>query len=106
MKRRNVQELDKLEQYLKEHGIKYERTDTEPEDGLMTDWHQISVPCSGSEKEWDAICHRGSYGAEQGLLEIMGSIVSDGTADTVEGWLTADDVIRRIEAKMDGDKNG
>ena len=102
MKRRNVQELDMLEQYLKDHGIKYERTDTEPEDGLVADRHQICVPCFGDDYEWDAICHRGSYGAEQGLLEIMGSIVSNDTGDTVEGWLAADDVIRRIEAKMDG----
>ena len=47
---------------------------------------------------WDAICHEGSYGYEQGLLEVMGSTVvlpSDG--DSVAGFLTAQDVIDRLE---------
>ena len=95
---RNLQELDKLEQYLKARGIKYEREDRFSMTRYEQDWHQISVPCSGPEKEWDAISHRGSYGYEEGLLEIMGSIVHD-CGDQVEGWLTAEDVIERIEAK-------
>ena len=98
---RNLQELDKLEQYMKDHGIKYEREDHNPgsdfEKQRGMDWHQISVPCSGPQKEWDAVCHYGSYGYEDGLLEIMGDIVSTGY--DVEGWLTAEDVIERIEAK-------
>lgn len=102
---RSLQELNKLEQYLKARGIKYEREDRFSMTTYELDWHQISVPCSGPEKEWDAIPHRGSYGYEDGLLEIMGSIVIDDTDDLVEGWLTADDVIRRIEAKMDGETN-
>lgn len=38
---------------------------------------------------WDAICHPGSYGYEQGLLEIYGVICND-----VIGCLTADDIIK------------
>ena len=47
--------------------------------------------------------HNGSYGYEKGLLEIYGSIVWP-CGDSVEGYLTAADVIERIEsskAKMD-----
>lgn len=45
--------------------------------------------------EWDAVCHSYSYGHEEGLLEIMGSIVSVDD-DTVEGWLTAKDILARL----------
>ena len=44
---------------------------------------------------WDAICHDGSYGNNEGLLEIMGSIVQI-KDDTVEGWLTADEILKRL----------
>lgn len=42
----------------------------------------------------DAICHWGSYGHEQGLLEVMG-ILSETEEDDVEGYLTADTVFTR-----------
>lgn len=86
----HFKELDKLEQYLKDHDIPYERIDkyTNP-----VDQHQIAVP-GFLNREWDAVCHLGSYGYENGLLEIMGSI---SRSDDVEGWLTAEDVIERIE---------
>ena len=42
----------------------------------------------------DAICHGGSYGHEEGLLEIMG-LAAD-PDDDVEGWLTAEEVFKRI----------
>ena len=45
---------------------------------------------------WDAICDLGSYGYEQGLLEIMGVIVDEKKVkDRVEGYLTADEVMQR-----------
>ena len=102
---RDLTELNKLEQYLKIQGIPYERIDKEDKflDEnhkyclLEFDRHQIGVPSLYGEREWDAICHRGSYGAEQGLLEIMGTIVSPKAGDTVEGYLTAEDIIERIE---------
>lgn len=46
-------------------------------------------------ENWDAICHQYSYGGKQGLLEIMGSIVRVDD-DTVEGYLTAQDIIDRL----------
>lgn len=84
----NLTELDKLEEYLKENGVRYERIDTR-------DIHQINVPNS-KDKEWDAICHYGSFGYKEGLLEIYGSIVPENVGDTVEGCLTAEDVINRM----------
>lgn len=42
----------------------------------------------------DAICHSGSYGHEQGLLEIMGLTID---SDDVEGYLTAEEVFERIQ---------
>ncbi len=41
----------------------------------------------------DAVLHWGSYGRENGLLEIMGLCDAE---DDVEGWLTADEVFDRI----------
>lgn len=87
-------ELDKLENYLKEHEISYERIDSE----MLGYRHIIFVP-SRVNREWDAICQFGSYGYESGLLEIYGSIVDEkyGDTDDVRGYLTAEDVIHRIE---------
>lgn len=108
--KRDLRELDKLEEYLKKHKIKFSRKDTEDNfhvregfgDGrvLTFDTHQIIVYDSHDARLWDAICQRGSYGGNQGLLEIMGNIVDvkkDG--NTVVGFLTAADVIERIERK-------
>jgi len=101
---RDLTELNKLEEYLKARGMRYERFDNNDEtvgarDGIIYkfDLHQIIVPDSGSEAKWDAICQRGSYGAEEGLLEIYGVIVPESAGDSVEGFLTAQDVIERIE---------
>ena len=91
-----MSELNKLEKYLKEHGIKYDRNDREKTEKTL-DFHQIVV-YEDEKPIWDAICHTGSYGYEQGLLEVMGSIVSKDVCDRVEGWLTADEIIKRLEA--------
>ena len=89
-------ELNKLERYLKEHNIPYERKD-KPKDEFGWDFHKICVPSSGDDYQWDAICHRGSYGYEEGKIEIYGSIVFENDGDSVVGWLTAEEVIERIE---------
>ena len=47
------------------------------------------------EYKWDAVCHNFSYGHDEGLLEIMGDIV-DNEFDAVEGWLTAEDILKRL----------
>ena len=65
--------------------------------------HDITL-CWGTPQIWypsaedpvcDVICHAGSYGYEEGLLEIMG-LVDEDHGDDVEGYLTAREVLRRI----------
>ena len=90
-----MSELDKLEKYLKEHNITYERIDKE---GVLSR-HQILVKDEDGVVIWDAICHFGSYGYKEGLLEIMGTLVKPEDGDSVAGWLTAEDVIKRIESR-------
>lgn len=92
-----MSELDKLENYLKEHDILYERIDV-VEEGLM-DRHQIMVKDEDGAVIWDAVCHFGSYGYKEGLLEIMGILVRPEDRDSVAGWLTAEDIIKRIEGR-------
>lgn len=101
-------EMDKLEQYLIQHRIEHNRyretTDLVSWDGIkraeIQTRDQICVPEEGDRCKWDAICQHGSYGYKEGLLEICGDLVDpkeDG--DTVVGWQTADDVIRRLEGR-------
>ena len=107
---RNLTEMDKVEDYLKEHDIAYERFDEEdtyPEEGRTYlkiemkkrgfeyepfDRHQIIVYDEEGRRSWDVICQKGSYGAERGLLEGMGDIFNE-----AEGYLAADEIIKRIE---------
>lgn len=99
----DLTQLDKLEAYLREHNIAYDRIDKDEvfeetpygKCVVKCEQHQIIVPPQDQERQWDVICHRGSYGHNKGLLELMGNIVR--TKDSVEGWLTAEDVIERIE---------
>ena len=105
--KRDLTELNKLENYLMAKGFKYKRADTDnvysAEEWRIIvdvnggnaepmDRHQIIV-FEGRRRSWDVICQFGSYGADKGLLEGMGDIFDD----YVEGYLTADDVIKRIE---------
>ena len=102
----DLTELDKLEKYLREKHIPYERIDR---DEILNQYghasqlerHQICVPVENEElKEWDMICNWGSFGYEEGLLELYGSLC-DGD---VIGWLTAAEVIGMIEAS-EGEEN-
>lgn len=106
-------ELDKLEQYLKDNNIPYDREDRDAiydNNGyeVLREFHQICVPSAYAAKRsvpgsWDAVCHKGSYGYELGLLEIYGSLVDEKKdGDSVAGWLTAEDVITRIERRSNG----
>ena len=51
----------------------------------------------------DVICHKYSYGGDRGLLEIMG-LVSEECDDDVEGYLTAEEVFKRISAHYNAKK--
>lgn len=95
IRKTDLTELNKLELYLKAKGITYKREDND----RNPDFHQIVVFENG-ERKWDAVCHYGSYGHMEGLLEIMGTIVDpEKDGDSVAGNLTADDVIKRIEGR-------
>ena len=60
------------------------------------DGYQIGVNNPKTQEyKWDAVCHNFSYGHDEGLLEIMGDIV-DNDYDAVEGWLTAEDILKRL----------
>ena len=87
-----MKELDLLEKYLIDKAVIYDRTPT-----------QIIVYSKHGTRLWDVICQKGSYGYEEGLLEAMGSpIVKWSDGDSVVGYLTAQDVINRLE-ESDGD---
>lgn len=91
-----MEELNKLEEYLKENGIKYDRIDRNEDDETLG-FHQIMV-YDDDKPLWDAVCHFGSQGYEEGLLEVMGSVVSATSGVSIEGYLTADEIIKRLEA--------
>ena len=85
----NKTQLELLEEYLAAHSINYERQK-----------EQIIVFDSKGDRLWDVVCRKGSYGYEEGLLEAMGSpIVRWSDGDSVVGFLTAQDVINRLEDK-------
>lgn len=87
-------EMDLLEEYLNEKKINYKRCD-------VYNGVQIIVYGEKGNRKWDAICHESSYGHEKGLLEIMGNIVDKRrVGDSVEGCLTAQDVIDRVEGRL------
>ena len=109
-----ITELDKLENYLKENDIEYERIDKGISPGILMgapdfvsggfgERHQICVPHKGPDCDWDVICNYGSYGFEDGLLELMGTLVTEEEHeyDSVVGYLTAEDIIERLEANND-----
>ena len=100
-------ELDKLEKwlkesgYLKEHGYSCRRIDEDPQEnpylGEIGGRHQIVIENARGKRVWDAICQRGSYGYDEGLLEVMGApVVRKTDGDRVCGYLTAEDIFRRL----------
>ena len=82
-------EMDKLEAYLKENDIDYIRTTEEKLGFGMFD----QIRCNG----WDVVCHKYSYGGEEGLLESYGMPEDGGD---VTGFMTAADVIERLESEV------
>ena len=101
---RCCEQLDLLEAYLIRHNIPYQRNDQnriiDPEKGIIQlDRHRILVEDPVThEYKWDAICQECSYGYPN-LLEIMGELVEEGAGDGVVGWLTAAEVVERIEKR-------
>lgn len=97
----NLTEMNKLEEYLKEKDISYTRVDEEGhwDNDLKTQLgvrHQIRFYLDDNNSEQSIVCHPYTYGYEYGLLEGLGSLFVRGD-DDITGWLTAYDVIDRIE---------
>ena len=83
-------EIKKLADGLMEKGIQFTFT-------TLDKGYQIVVNDPKTrEYKWDAVCHSFSYGNDRGLLEIMGEIVEN-DYDSVEGWLTAEDILKRLK---------
>ena len=74
---------DEMEKLLIENGIKYTR---QP---LYEGWQFYIHGTYG-----DIICHKGSYGSDDGLWESMGFDWDD---EDVTGYLTAEEVIDRLK---------
>ena len=69
------------------------------------DGWQIIYSCDGKKRIADVIEHRGSYGADENLLEIMGLLTEDEKADDdVLGYLTAENVFERIYKHWEANK--
>lgn len=100
-----MNEFDKLCKMLDDAKIPYERNDD-----------KNNLSCFGVNREpmrrivygpdpdkdrvcvCSVICGYGSYGYEEGLLEMMGLLTPEEMeCDSVKGWLTADDVFNRIK---------
>lgn len=84
----DLTEMNKLAQGLVAKGITFT---TKKYLGGM----QIVVNDENDNYLWDAICHCGSYGHEDGLIEIMGTPVQN-EKDEVEGYLTAEEILSRL----------
>lgn len=97
----DMRELDKLEQYLKQNNMVYQRIrrlSAFTERTLNVDGGEQIIVYENGERVWDVICGHGSYGAQQGLLEVMGDpVVIPEDGDSVAGYLKAVDVIKRLE---------
>lgn len=82
-------EIERLTTMLDIANIPYELT----MDSCGNENNQVWYP-SRDHAICDVICHKYSYGGEDGYLEMMG--LSENDDDDVEGWLTAEEVFFRI----------
>ena len=88
-------EMEKLMSALTTYNIPYETSIDCTGKGL-----QVWYP-SRDNSICDVICHEWSYGGSEGLLEMMG-LVPDDWGDSVQGYLTAEEVFGRIHANYFG----
>lgn len=91
MKRLYMVELNKLMLGLMERNIEFEFK-------AFLNGGCVNV----DSQNWDAICHDGSYGRTEGLLEVMGERVNRNPYDSVEGHLTAQEILNRLDESERG----
>lgn len=92
-------EIEKLDAALTEMNIGHEHV-IQPIDG--GDMIIAYGGRFGTKYLFDAICNEFSYGGRQGLLEVMGKWLI-GNRDVI-GRLTADDVVKLINKKLEEKK--
>lgn len=78
-------------------------------EGVCEKGYQLCYPYSFQSENGSCICsvieNYGSYGNERDLLEIMGLLTEEeNKADSVKGYLTAEDVFSRIKKHYEGVK--
>lgn len=83
MKDINQNEMMALAFGLRDRGIKF---------STCSFFDGLQIRCDG----WDAVCHKNSYGHENGLIEIMGLPQCN---DDVIGYLTAEEVLAMVDDK-------
>ena len=83
-----LNELEKLRKMLKDNNILYTNKSIISKNDGIDFWY----------KDYDisVISHKYSYGGSKGLLEIMASFIED----SVQGWLTAEQVFKMIIEKV------
>ena len=80
-----MSEMEKLQKWLDENHIKYERY-------IETGWvNRNQILIKTEEMELSFICHRGSYGYEQGLIEMYDFV------NEPDGYLTAKQCISKLK---------
>ncbi len=86
-------EMEKLVLLLNEARIPYE-TVKHVDNSLQICYPK--GPAGSPDCVCDVVCFHGSYGGDEGLLEILGLVNKEAVGDDIEGWLTADIVFGRI----------
>lgn len=90
MKQLYEKPLRELEKLLKEAEIPYTFEKSQF-------FHGGQIVVNIGERKIDAICKYGSYGSEEGLLEIMGGLTEkESRKDFVLGYLTPEEVAKRF----------
>ena len=92
-----MSEMEKLQKWLDKNNIKYERR---IDDGVLIDitsgkrFNTNQILIKANDIELSFICHYGSYGYEQGLIEMYDR------ENEPEGWLTAEKCINKLKEAL------
>lgn len=88
-----LKEFRRLEYLLTNADIPFEEIITKPVGNLPTEYYHLQI-CYPNQKYKisDVVIFRGSYGVDEGTLEMMGLVNQEEVGDTVQGHMTADEV--------------